>query len=57
MRNRITQYCTESCLNAFVLFEVRKYAQERIAPLVSKMDEESHMDKDVIKSLFEQGVR
>lgn len=37
-------------------FPVRKYAQERIAPLVSKMDEESYMDTDVIKSLFEQGV-
>lgn len=35
---------------------VRKYAQERIAPFVSKMDEESHMDEEVIKSLFEQGV-
>ncbi|TNN03448.1 hypothetical protein fugu_000477 [Takifugu bimaculatus] len=35
---------------------VRKYAQERIAPFVSKMDEESYMDTDVIKSLFEQGL-
>lgn len=42
-------------LFCFVL-PVRKYAQERIAPLVSKMDEESYMDTDVIKSLFEQGV-
>jgi len=35
---------------------VNKYAQERIAPLVSKMDENSAMDEEVITSLFEQGV-
>ncbi|XP_008288653.1 short/branched chain specific acyl-CoA dehydrogenase, mitochondrial [Stegastes partitus] len=35
---------------------VKKYAQERIAPFVSKMDEDSVMDEDVIKSLFEQGL-
>ncbi|XP_072312507.1 short/branched chain specific acyl-CoA dehydrogenase, mitochondrial [Eucyclogobius newberryi] len=35
---------------------VRKYAQERIAPLVSSMDECSHMDEEVIQSLFEQGL-
>ncbi|XP_028990361.1 short/branched chain specific acyl-CoA dehydrogenase, mitochondrial [Betta splendens] len=35
---------------------VKKYAQERIAPLVPKMDESSTMDEDMIKSLFEQGL-
>uniref|UniRef100_A0A8C8DVF1 Short/branched chain specific acyl-CoA dehydrogenase, mitochondrial n=1 Tax=Oryzias sinensis TaxID=183150 RepID=A0A8C8DVF1_9TELE len=35
---------------------VKKYAQERIAPFVSKMDENSAMDEEVIKSLFEQGL-
>ncbi|KAM9426506.1 short/branched chain specific acyl-CoA dehydrogenase, mitochondrial [Pholidichthys leucotaenia] len=35
---------------------VKKYAQERIAPFVSQMDENSHMDEEVIKSLFEQGL-
>ncbi|KAL6475731.1 hypothetical protein MHYP_G00167710 [Metynnis hypsauchen] len=35
---------------------VRKYAQERVAPLVSKMDENSSMADEVIKSLFEQGL-
>ncbi|XP_068610686.1 short/branched chain specific acyl-CoA dehydrogenase, mitochondrial [Brachionichthys hirsutus] len=35
---------------------VQKYARERIAPFVSKMDESSTMDEDVIKSLFEQGL-
>ncbi|KAJ8404791.1 hypothetical protein AAFF_G00331780 [Aldrovandia affinis] len=35
---------------------VKKFAQERIAPLVSKMDENSAMDELVIKDLFEQGL-
>lgn len=35
---------------------VRKFAQERIAPFVSKMDDNSTMDEEVIKSLFEQGL-
>ncbi|XP_075999768.1 short/branched chain specific acyl-CoA dehydrogenase, mitochondrial [Genypterus blacodes] len=35
---------------------VRKYAQERIAPFVSKMDEKHSMDEEVIASLFEQGL-
>lgn len=39
----------------FVL-TVKKYAQERIAPFVSKMDEDSSMEPEVISSLFEQGV-
>ncbi|XP_041065560.1 short/branched chain specific acyl-CoA dehydrogenase, mitochondrial isoform X2 [Carcharodon carcharias] len=34
---------------------VAKFAQEQIAPLVRKMDEESHMDESVIAGLFEQG--
>lgn len=35
---------------------VKKFAQERIAPFVSKMDESSHMDDEIIQSLFEQGL-
>ncbi|KAI2658191.1 Short/branched chain specific acyl-CoA dehydrogenase, mitochondrial [Labeo rohita] len=35
---------------------VKKFAQERIAPFVSKMDEDSVMDADVISALFEQGL-
>ena len=35
---------------------VQKLAKEKIEPLVRKMDEESHMDKSVIDSLFENGV-
>ncbi|KAJ8365560.1 hypothetical protein SKAU_G00143910 [Synaphobranchus kaupii] len=35
---------------------VKKFAQERIAPFVSKMDENSSMDQEVINDLFEQGL-
>ncbi|KAK9966038.1 hypothetical protein ABG768_005089 [Culter alburnus] len=35
---------------------VRKFAQEHIAPFVSKMDEDSAMDADVISALFQQGL-
>ncbi|XP_060698015.1 short/branched chain specific acyl-CoA dehydrogenase, mitochondrial [Hemiscyllium ocellatum] len=35
---------------------VAKFAQERIAPLVRKMDEESRMDDSVLAGLFEQGL-
>ncbi|XP_077055914.1 short/branched chain specific acyl-CoA dehydrogenase, mitochondrial isoform X2 [Siphateles boraxobius] len=35
---------------------VRRFAQERIAPFVSKMDEASIMDAGVISALFQQGL-
>ncbi|TRY59398.1 hypothetical protein DNTS_004307 [Danionella cerebrum] len=35
---------------------VRRFAQERLAPLVSKMDENSKMDPEVIDALFKQGL-
>lgn len=35
---------------------VKRFAQERVAPLVQKMDENSKMEDSVIKGLFEQGV-
>lgn len=35
---------------------VAKFAQERIAPLVHKMDEQSQMDESIISGLFEQGL-
>ncbi|XP_068112935.1 short/branched chain specific acyl-CoA dehydrogenase, mitochondrial [Hyperolius riggenbachi] len=35
---------------------VRKFAQERIAPLVKKMDAESKMDDSVIQGLFDLGL-
>ena len=33
-----------------------KVSREKIAPLVRKMDQESKMDKSIIKALFENGV-
>ncbi|XP_035125268.1 short/branched chain specific acyl-CoA dehydrogenase, mitochondrial isoform X1 [Callithrix jacchus] len=35
---------------------VKKFAQERLAPLVSTMDENSKMEKSVIQGLFQQGL-
>uniref|UniRef100_A0A8C3X4A7 Short/branched chain specific acyl-CoA dehydrogenase, mitochondrial n=1 Tax=Catagonus wagneri TaxID=51154 RepID=A0A8C3X4A7_9CETA len=35
---------------------VKKFAQEQVAPLVSKMDENSKMEKSVIQGLFQQGL-
>ncbi|KFQ52769.1 hypothetical protein N333_02792, partial [Nestor notabilis] len=35
---------------------VAKFAQERVAPLVQKMDENSKMEDSVIQGLFEQGL-
>jgi hypothetical protein len=35
----------------------RTFAQERIAPLVSKMDKEAKLDAGLLKEMFEQGVR
>lgn len=33
----------------------RKFALERVSPLVKEMDENSHLDPSIIKGLFEQG--
>ncbi|XP_064024358.1 short/branched chain specific acyl-CoA dehydrogenase, mitochondrial isoform X3 [Pogoniulus pusillus] len=35
---------------------VAKFAQDRVAPLVQKMDEDSKMEESVIQGLFEQGL-
>ncbi|NXO02757.1 ACDSB protein, partial [Rhinopomastus cyanomelas] len=35
---------------------VAKFAQEQVAPLVQKMDENSEMEESIIKGLFEQGL-
>ncbi|NXR08616.1 ACDSB protein, partial [Semnornis frantzii] len=35
---------------------VTKFAQDRVAPLVQKMDEDSKMEDSVIQGLFEQGL-
>ncbi len=38
------------------LSTVRQFAQEQIAPLVRRMDEDQHMDAGLIRSLFELGL-
>ncbi|XP_056627419.1 short/branched chain specific acyl-CoA dehydrogenase, mitochondrial isoform X1 [Triplophysa dalaica] len=48
------QSCSQE--EAMMRDAVKKFSQERIAPLVSKMDENSAMDAEVISSLFEQGL-
>ena len=40
-----------------VVFLVRRFAQDKLQPLVREMDDKSEMDKSVIKGLFDQGVR
>ncbi|NWI18260.1 ACDSB protein, partial [Crypturellus soui] len=35
---------------------VKKFAQDQVAPLVQKMDENSRLEEPVIKGLFEQGL-
>jgi alkylation response protein AidB-like acyl-CoA dehydrogenase len=35
---------------------VRRFAAERVAPLVRRMDEEQHMDAALVRSLFELGL-
>lgn len=36
---------------------VKKFADEVVAPKVIEMDENEKMDPEIIKGLFEQGVR
>ena len=40
----------------FFLATVRKFAQEQIAPLTRRMDEDQHMDAGLVRSLFELGL-
>jgi butyryl-CoA dehydrogenase/short/branched chain acyl-CoA dehydrogenase len=40
----------------FFLATVRQFAQERIAPLTRRMDEDQHMDAGLVRSLFELGL-
>jgi len=39
----------------FFLATVRQFAQERIAPLTRRMDEDQHMDAGLVRSLFDTG--
>lgn len=42
---------------SFLLFiAVTKFAQERVAPFVQKMDEKAKMEESIVQGLFEQGV-
>lgn len=41
---------------SFFPFPVAKLAQEKVAPLVKKMDEDNELDKSVISALFENGL-
>lgn len=51
------QEAAEHSHPCFLLFlAVAKFAQDRVAPLVQKMDEDSKMEESVIQGLFEQGV-
>ncbi len=36
--------------------KVARFAQDKIKPLVQKMDENEKIDPEVIRGLFEQGV-
>ena len=35
---------------------VRKFASEKVAPLVTRMDEECQIDEGILKAMFENGV-
>ena len=45
-----------SC-RVLVTCAVARFAKEKVAPLVKKMDEQSMMDKSIINGLFENGVQ
>ena len=40
----------------FFLTTVRQFAQEQIAPLTRRMDEDQHMDPGLVRNLFELGL-
>lgn len=40
-----------------IVAAVRRFANDVVAPKVREMDENEMMDPEVIKGLFEQGVR
>jgi alkylation response protein AidB-like acyl-CoA dehydrogenase len=51
--NALTQLSEDE--NLF-LSTVRQFAQEQIAPLTRRMDEDQHMDAGLVRSLFELGL-
>ena len=40
-----------------IIVAVRRFANDVVAPKVREMDENEMMDPEIIKGLFEQGVR
>ena len=40
-----------------IVLVVRRFANDVVAPKVREMDENEKMDPEIIKGLFEQGVR
>lgn len=40
-----------------IVVAVRRFASDVVAPKVREMDENEMMDPEIIKGLFEQGVR
>lgn len=38
------------------IFSVARLAQEKVSPLVKKMEQESKFDSSVVNTLFENGV-
>lgn len=41
---------------SLLFIAVTKFAQERVAPFVQKMDENAKMEESIVQGLFEQGV-
>ena len=44
-------------LRILIVVAVRRFANDIVAPKVREMDENETMDPEIIKGLFEQGVR
>lgn len=40
-----------------MLYIVSRFARDKISPFVREMDDKSEMNQDIIKGLFDQGVR
>ena len=45
------------CSLTLLLYVVRRFAEDVVAPKVREMDENEMMDPEIIKAIFEQGVR
>lgn len=54
----MTPKCSKlySYIYFYFVFLARKFAVEKVGPLIREMDEKSEMDKSVIRGLFDHGV-